>query len=345
MIRFVVTLVTLAACVCAQAVPFKVGAYTHLEGYSEPVPIQQMIDGWEETGVGEVAQAKARIGLGAITYVRFWDYLSLDEFGLERRWDYHLEFSRDTARFYSILENQGLAPGEYPLDLDVNAVEGRALYFKFKSVMPAGVLATAKLNVIEAHKFQNGSLKGVGEVLADESYSFEYDLDYQYSRNQLLNQSVSTSKAYGHSLDLDLEAHISSDWYLNAGVKDAFYNIYWKDVASSEGCLFRQRQNLTFCDQNFVQDSRKDFTQTLPSDAYANVRFRQFGVGIRKWGKETYLPVHVYFYPFVIEHDIAHQSVAVQWKANEFREVSIGLDNIDVQQAKVWRLNLRYFWL
>lgn len=339
----VLILLLISTAVCSD--PVSLGAYVELDGYSEPVPIDQMINGWQQSGTGEIAQAKARMGMAAKTYVRFWNHFSLDEIGLEKRWDYHLNFSRETARFYSVLEAQALAPGEYPLELDVNAMEGRALYLKFKSALPRGITLTAKLNLIETDTFQHGSLSGIGQVMENESYSFEYDLDYQYSRNQLLKHSVDTSKAYGHSVDLDVEAHVSTDWYFNAGVKDGFYRIHWQDVASSDGCLFRQRANLTHCDQNFVQDEKTDFTQTLPSDRYVNGRYRHLGVGLREWGEEVYVPVHLYFYPYKFEYDVIHRSLDVQWKPNDYREVSIGLDNANVQQAKVWRLNVRYFWL
>ena len=320
------------------------GAYFSAKALSEPVPVQQMIEGWQQAGVGEQAQAKARAGVAFKWDKPLAGGVVLNDVGVEKRWDYYLAFTRDTARFYSRLESQTLDVGRYPLDLDVNALESRALYATFSQVYGAARWSL-RVNGLKAQTLQYGSLKGEGEVLASGEYSFEYDLDYQYSHDHLLNRSGNLGGGYGYSLDAQFEFRFASGLGLTAAVEDGVHRIFWQDVSRSEGCLFRQREQLNVCQQNFVQDSQRDFVQTLPAEYQLRLDYQSVYVALHEWNGQYFFPVAWRYKNVTAQYDSIQQVVGVSWSRGEYALLSLGLDNPNPAQAKVWQLALKYFWI
>ncbi len=320
------------------------GVYVDAKAISEPVAVQQMIEGWERSGVGERAQAKVRTGTAFKLNMPVYAGVVWSDIGVEKRWDYYLKFSRDTARFYGRLEAQSLDEGRYPLDLNVNGLEAKALYVTFSQAFGQANWYL-RLNLLKGQAVQYGSLKGEGEVLADGGYSFEYDLDYQYSRDQLLKRQGEIENGYGYSIDAVFDLLFSSGVGLQLSVTDGLYQMHWQNVSRSEGCLFRQRVQLTHCDQNFVQDGRRDFVQALPAEYKVSLDYQSLSVGLQEWNGLHSLPLGWQFKNITLQYDVFQQASSVKWQQGEYRAVSIGLDHYDPRQAKYWQLSLKYFWI
>ncbi len=314
---------------------------TYLYAFSEPVPNQQMIDGWDESGVGEYAQAKARLSLGAIVHPN-WSV------GVQKRWDYHFLFTRDTARFYSLLENQDLTVGTYPLDLSVNGLESRALFLQYFIPLSSSVDVTITPYVIKPDRVQWGRLKGEGEVLPNGQYSFEYDLDYQYSRDALLERNAKNVEGWGHALDVALDVQVSEQVSAHIWMKDAFYSIYWQALDRSEGCLFRSRSQLEVCDQNFVRDSVDSGVQTLPMEAGLKVKWAvlprlHLDTAYWEWGKDSTWEVGVNWRVMRLYSDFLHDSVGIGYQSDRV-QFSIGLDDTSIDNARYWQWALGLTW-
>lgn len=311
---------------------------SQVRAYSEPVPMQQMLDGWSQSGRGELAQGRMRTRLG-------WLFAGgyVQQVGVEKRADYHLKFSRDTARFYSLLEHQGLAAGDYPLDLSVNAMEGNAFYLESFIPLSLGVL-TFRVNVIDGEKMQYGSLRGEGSVHDDGHYNFEYDLDYRYTKNVLTDTIADDVQGWGYSVDAKVSSSVYSG-LLTLGVTDLFYRVHWEELGKSDGCLFRERAQLRYCDQNFVQDSTRRFVQYLPEEWFARFERHNAVLDWRLWDGEHYFMVSQKFLGrYRVGYEVVHGSVEAVFNIGQAQEVKVGLDHYDVSKSRVWTLGLRYIW-
>lgn len=319
-----------------------IGVYSLTKGFSEPVPLQQMFEGWRQTGIGTKAQGRQRLGVIWVLDKQFVNaYFSA--MGIEKRWDYHLRFSKDTARFYSLLERQGLSEGRYPLRLSVNAVEANALFFQNQLVSPWGILTT-RLNLLDGLAVQAGQLKGVGEVLGDGQYSFEYDLDYQFSENKLLDARVNGASGNGYSLDVAFERPVFKS-VVTLGASDLFYRMHWKAIGKSDGCLFRNRAQLEVCDRNYVQDSKSEFVQMLPAELYASVDTSLGSIRGELWDNEKYLTASYYIKPSLsLGYEFYHQGIQLAFKQNDMSSVSLMMDHYDASEARLVSLNAQYSW-
>lgn len=309
------------------------GIKTELDAYSEPVPVQQMLAGWQQGGVGEYAQGRWI----SEVYLRepAW------QMGWVSRKDYHLAFSRDTARFYSKLENQQLGPGSYPLDLRVNTLESQGL--KFIRFIP---LSFGQLSVggalLRPYAMHQGSLSGLGEVSASGAQGFEYNLDYRYSHNALLEQDAENTNGLAHAFEMHLDIPLQGGRQLSLQADDVFYRVYWRQIGRSQGCIYKNRVTLSVCEQNFVRDSQYSGTQDLPGKYQLTVR-QDFSEGLHAsmtathWGLFRELTPGLASDKWSLGYGLQYHLLTLGWQTTQFA-LQAGLDTGAVHTAKQWRL-------
>ncbi len=161
------------------SLPSQAGAQPQVHVYSSAlatspaIAIGKFDSNWASVGAGNYAQVKARAGL-ELKLNPSWSI------GLEQRLDYVLHFSEPTAQFYKKLENQGLAPGDYPLQLSVNAVLGASFFVQYFIPLSERSLFSIKTHVLQPNRGQDGQLTGVGHVAADGSFDYRYELDMSW---------------------------------------------------------------------------------------------------------------------------------------------------------------------
>lgn len=309
------------------------GVQSELDAWSEPVPVAQMIDGWRSTGTGQYAQG------------RFFSefYMQADgwRMGWVNRKDYHLQFSRDTARFYGLLEQQELAPGSYPLDLTVNTLESRGVHFTRFIPLPFAELQLG-ISLLRPFAMNSGELTGLGDVSSSGQQGFEYNLDYRFSHNALLEQDAENTNGLAHALDARVDIPFANGGRLNFRADDVFYRVYWRQIGRSQGCIYQNRVALTVCQQNYVQDSeyageqllsgkyQLQYTQPLHENISAGARLDAWGY-YREFS--PVLSLHQWQFVYGMQHGLWSLAYAA-----ERIKLSAGLDTAAVNTARQWHL-------
>jgi hypothetical protein len=308
------------------------GIKTELDAYSEPVPVLQMIDGWQQGGVGQYAQGRWVSEL----YLRDATW----QFGWVSRKDYYLRFSRDTARFYHKLENQQLEAGQYPLDLEVNTLESRGFNASHFIPLSFGGLSLG-LSVLRPYAMHQGSLSGIGEVSSSGIQSFEYNLDYRYSRHALLEQDADNTNGLAHAFAVHLEIPFAHS-KLNLLADDVFYRVYWRQIGRSQGCIYQNRISLSVCEQNFVQDTEDTGVQILPGKYQLNYEQNVTSgynatLNVTYWGLYRELTPGFSANLWSLGYGLQYHLLTLGLHTPQLT-LQVGLDTAAVHTAKQWRL-------
>lgn len=309
-----------------------IGAYTELDAWSEPVPVAQMLDGWRTRGEGQYAQGRWLAGI----YVAQAGW----QLGWFERKDYHLNFSRNTARFYALLENQQLPEGTYPLDLEVNTLESRGVRATYFIPLSFGELKVGA-SLLRPYATHQGSLTGLGEVNASGQQSFEYNIDYRFSRNALLEQNADNVRGFGHALDMHLNMPLAGGT-VTLDADDVFYRVYWQQIGRSQGCIYQNRLVLTVCQQNYVQDSEYSGQQVLPGKyqlayRYPLVNSVALAMRVNVWGYYHDISPEVHLAQWQFGYGLQKGLATLGYTARQFT-LQAGLDAGAVHTAKQWHL-------
>jgi len=207
-----------------------------LEATSEPVPIAQMINGWEESAQrGEFAYADGRLQLVA-------DYNKV-QLMAERRWFYSLRFSPDTVDVYLDAEFGQESAGTQDLSLIAESFEAKGIGVGYEfsgqrwSVTPSFTLY--KLLHYQFGEFTGRSFEGDGTNLsAGLSYYFD---EYRFPSFGTLPeyqdpQGNASTQWFGYALHLAGEWAVSESWHLKARVRDAWNHFDMFNSAHRQIC-------------------------------------------------------------------------------------------------------------
>ncbi len=234
--------------------------------YSEPAPIDQLIDNFEgpEPDSGEVAFTFNQAEIGA----NFGKW----QVGVFTRYDYLLEFNSDTVELFYRDSNDLPFPinRTYNVNIEPNHIEAEGIGVGYQFVVTPSLTITPRLNYLKADAATRGFLRG--EIIANEDgdYEGELVLDYIYEEDILLDREQESISGEGFSLDVAAQWQIAKNWTLNAYLKDYYSEIYWDDVTFTQA---RANTNtVTFDDEGRLdsipvlsgREGFRDFTQTLP---------------------------------------------------------------------------------
>lgn len=185
------------------------------ESFSEIAPIEQIIHDLEGDPVnpGHFAFTHNQIEVG-----QQQGNIELSYF---LRYDYFVEFSRDTAELAYLLRNDLPLPDNKTYDVDLRAnhifAQGIAAAYRFEfQEMLSGKI---KLNYLNVSKTKDGSLRGL-LTSQEDSYNANLHLDYGYTEDTLLDRPKNAKTGHGVSLDLDLFWQASDKLTLGLQARD-----------------------------------------------------------------------------------------------------------------------------
>lgn len=247
-----------------------------LFAHSEPVTIQGALHNWSgEFNGGEVAITHNWLETG-VAYKQW-------KLGILKRFDYELEFSPDTADFIYRIENkQALEVGKvYHLDLKARHTysEGVRLSHAFQTINNLEI--TLGLAYLRGLQMMEGAIQGTATALSENDYDFEFDVDYFYSKDSLLDRAVQAPTGDGYSMDLHLVWKPTTDFMGSLIVKDLIGRIYWDNAprttatASSNVKEYDENGYVIYKPALSGTEGNENFTQTLPrkSTLLASYRF------------------------------------------------------------------------
>ncbi len=348
---WLILLIEIVGCCTVQAaaldnVQHKAGAmhvYSHISVASPVINIEKINSNWSQINSARYIQAKAR--LGSQFYLQ--GYLKqIVSFGIESRFDYLLHFDPQSAYFYQKLENQSIQAGQYNLDIEVNSVWSHgffAQYFIPLSSFSGFNELSVTAHILKPQEVQQGALIGSGQVNADDSFAYAYQLDYLYDENRLTDTLAEKVSGWGHSFDLSYE-HVSKDGF-NAymAIEDAFYTYYWQSVNQDVGCLSRPIR--ATCSVKTTVESAK---QTLPHTLTLRLSQQLNNkVGIRlqalQWSRFRALKMGAAWHTWSLQQDVINDISHLTYESDMVR-LNLATDKLNLSQAKHWQLALDIVW-
>lgn len=196
--------------------------------YAEPLPIKQFAGDW---------QGQLKKGTQAFTRNRFSSSLQQGDFaiGYIQRYDWQLDFSRDTARLYYLHENDlPLPPGRlWQVDLRSHHLRADGVRFAWQTETDSGWSRAVRLSLLHGMALQDGRLNGqITEVAGD--YQGVASIDYHYHKDMLLADPAAQPQGQGWALDLQLGWHSEQrGWQLQA--EDVLAALYWQHTPYTQG--------------------------------------------------------------------------------------------------------------
>jgi len=333
---------TLGVCLCLLSLPNLAGAqpqahmYASAQATSPAIAIEKFDSNWATASAGNYAQVKARAGL-EVKLNPIWSV------GLEQRLDYVLHFSEPTAQFYKKLENQGLAPGDYPLQLSVNAVMGTSFFAQYFIPLSNRGSFSIKTHVLQPNRVQDGQLTGVGHVAADGSSDYRYELDYNYDQNQQVNGNDYPVSGWGHSFDVQYKYRAGQSWSFTATWLDVLHRIYWSAINRDVGCL--SRPNQADC---FVTSKQKNQVQKLPVTSEVLIeKSLEAGLGLylraSQWSRHDSLQIGAKVQGLNLGVDLLTDAIHLAYESDMVR-LKLASDQLALSKSKYLQVSLDVYW-
>ena len=243
--------------------------------YSEPVTVADVINNRNgEFSGGEIALTHNWAEVGA-TYNNFG-------IGILGRYDYDLEFSEDTAEFYYLINNKKPLPTGRMFDLSLDAKhthsEGVRLSYLYQLNKKTNI--TLGLSYLRGVWMTEGNAQGQGVALAENDYDFEFNVDYYYSEDLILERRVDAPSGDGYSIDFALDWTVVNNLNLNLRIIDLLGRIYWDyapfttATATSDVKEYDDDGYLIYQPVLSGYETNADFTQVLQPQIKALLNYR-----------------------------------------------------------------------
>lgn len=197
----------------------------HSFTYVEPIAIQDAFhNNTKHFDGGETALTHNWVEIGA-AYNSFG-------VGLVGRYDYELEFSKDTAEFYYLTNNKKpLHQGrEYNLDLDAKYIQSTGVRFSYAYALNPNTNINVGVSYLTGVRLTDGSIHGRALALAQNDYDFQFDVNYFYSKDSLFDRDVTPPDGNGYSIDLAMDWDITQNLATNLRIIDLIGRIYWNNA-------------------------------------------------------------------------------------------------------------------
>ena len=233
--------------------------------YSEPVPVDAMINKWNKHfSRGEDALTYNRIELG-FTYQGFG-------IGVLKRYDIALEFSKDTSEFYYLTDNKLPLPvgKQYELDLQVKQTFSDGIRVNRTFQLNPQLKTNVGFSYLRGLWLMQGRMKGNATVVGDKDYDFNFDVNYVYSEDALFDRNVDKPNGQGFSIDVDIDWKITDATMAHLQVLDLLARMYWDNAPVTTATATSSTKS--YDDDGYViynpalsgYEKYKDYTQKLP---------------------------------------------------------------------------------
>lgn len=207
---------------------------------SEPVPIEDMANGWDGNyRSGELAFADASFLLGFSSDINIAEQ-NLGTIRVERelRAYYYMSFDKETADFYRALELGNDLTSNKKLALKVKQFDAVGLSAGYTT--PEFLIEDIKfqlgfdLAVYKVRHFQFGSIQGIAEFGSVEAASAV--IDYRYDEDKILDHQADVDQGRGLSFSADLLVTFQQ-WQGALQLKDVINRFQWDNGAYTQGCV------------------------------------------------------------------------------------------------------------
>jgi len=268
--------ITAGLFLCASCIAHADGriySYLDVEASSEPVPIGDMIDGWDSTfksGDYAYANASAVIGVDVNSWI------------LERetRWYYYLTFSPDTAAWYRDLDQGNERTSQDQIELSAKVIEAQGLRFGHRFEGERWQV-TPKLAVYKVGHFQFGQLNGVSFDGTGRNVSVE--LNSYFDEDKVLNYKADVPEGTGVSLSIAGDWQITEQWAVDYEFNDLFNRWMFEDAAFNKGCVNLGSVDETVCTSSSSASGRSGqerLVETIPVTSKARLIYQPLGLAL-----------------------------------------------------------------
>jgi hypothetical protein len=243
--------------------------------YSQPIAIDALDKHWNapfKGGETALTYNKAETGVA-------WKDWQL---GIFRRYDYLLEFSRQTAELFYLTENHlPLEVGkEYPLHIEARHHVSRGLRLGFRHKMNPSLSLAVSASYLQGLALTDGQLNGTAQATAEKDYDFQFNTDYAYSRDVLFERHVNAPQGNGYSLDLKLDWQPNRFFSGRLFIVDLMAKIYWNNVPYTTATATSDVK--TYDDDGYVRyhpsisglESNRDLIQDLPRKIFLEANYQ-----------------------------------------------------------------------
>jgi len=252
---------------------------------SEPVPITDMISGWDGGfQAGEYAYADARVRFGFEAHG--W------QLSREQRWYYYLSFTEQTSRFFNSLErSQPVSAGE--IDLEAWSFQSYGLNLAKQFQLTDDWDASIGVSVFNIGHYQFGTLRGFAESGSDrDDLKASAVLDYHYDEDKILEYEDDDKKGRGYSLSFSVTGQLTADWQLSIQLDDAWNRLEFTDATFTEGCIEFNDPTNPLCDALSSASGRSGvsaYNTSIPSTFRAGVNYLPADLGVELFRHDEYL--------------------------------------------------------
>lgn len=321
--------------------------YSDVYLLSPVTKISEVEEGWEPQNSGNYMQAKARLG-SRLSLGNRWSI------GVHKRLDYQVHFDQATSDFYSAIENNELPAGQYPLHLRVNAMRSQG--FEVSKLIPLSNLIpfTAdsdlliRTSLLSGSRVQDGLLTGLGQVAENGDISYQYNLDYFYDEQRLLDGPQVEVNGWGHSLDIHWSGSFEGGYSASLELNDLFYRMYWQELDRDAGCLVRPLSVNPACS---VAVKPQDHQQVLPSHTSLQIsrkveveRFSgELSVEAEYWSRYDAMWLSWAQSDFMVGFEAQNQIYRLGYES-AWLKVKCQFDHLISRSAHFGRLSMSLYW-
>lgn len=330
-----------------QSLAAGVQLYSDVYLLSPVTQISKVEDGWEPKGTGSYMQAKARLG-SRLALTDNWSV------GVHKRLDYLVHFDQATSDFYSAIENNELPAGQYPLHLRVNAIRSHG--FEVSRIIPLSSIVpftndsdlVIRSSLLSGNRVQDGLLTGAGAVAENGDISYQYNLDYFYDEQRLLDSEEVEVNGWGHSFDVHWKGIFARGYSVSLELNDLFYRMYWQELDHDAGCLVRPLSVNPACS---VAVQPRDHRQVLPSHTRGQISKRFEGQGFsgdlsleaEYWSRYDAVWVSWAQSDFMLGFEVQNQIYRLGYES-AWLKVKYQFDHLVPKSAHFGRLSMSLYW-
>lgn len=260
-----------------------VSIYTSVEASSEPVPVRDMIHGWDSSAkAGEYAFADAIIK----AEYRERNYL----LALESRWFNSLEFTPGTVDWYLEVD-QGIEndySGDIELSIQSFDAVGVSIGYEFQfdwfSLTP--VITRYQLN-----HYQFGDIEGV--AYPGQGIDVSATLEYYFDEDKILEYDAQEGNRTAYSLSLLSDIQATDNIRIGIELRDAWNRFKLSQASFRTGCINLGTIEESICNQGGSSvegvDGNKDVYTDIPLTLISKVDFSSYGVEADLYWHNRYL--------------------------------------------------------
>ncbi|THB67093.1 MAG: hypothetical protein D6B27_05255 [Gammaproteobacteria bacterium] len=249
-------------------------SFAESESYSEVAPIKQTINDLKGDAIdrGSIAFTHNQLEIGVTDCG--W------QLGIFKRYDYLMLFNNDAAQII-YHKNNDISPAngrEFNFYLNANHIESNGINIGYSFSSRDFFKGSIKLNYILSRNMTLGNLHGMASSI-DDDLDADLWLDYNYSRDVLLERPEENVKGKGYSLDLSIKLQPIKDLIIAFGGYDVVSKIQWKDITYTKATA---TTNIIEVDEDgfpsFIPvisgvEKERDVTQKLPKRYFLSLNY------------------------------------------------------------------------